>query len=34
MKAPKAFAVADYLARQFAEIDTMELESRPISITK
>ena len=34
MKASKGFAVADYLARQFAEIDTTELESRPISITK
>jgi thioesterase domain-containing protein len=33
IKAPHGFAVADYLARQFAEIDT-ELESWSISITE
>ncbi len=33
MHAPEGFAVAEYLARQFAEIDA-ELESPPISTTK
>src|SRR5258708_37901574 len=33
MHAPEGFAVAEYLARQFAEIDA-ELESPPISTTQ